>query len=152
MTSHLPNSWSNYLMECVTKKPETTCLLWWSCLSFHNVTLFNIFPLSLVVSLIPNTINVGQQVIYAPSIKMKMNANNLIGKKLSRTRVKLLDDQGDDVNTNNETYSLHLVIEYVIDISNLVIQTRDISDSYERSVYAVLDSEICHLGLKELYF
>lgn len=56
--------------------------------------------------------NVGQQVTYVPPLKQKLAANNLIGKKLSRTRIKLLDDKGEDVNTNNETYSVHVVIEY----------------------------------------
>jgi hypothetical protein len=58
---------------------------------------------------------VGQQIVYAPPLKQKLNASNLIGKKLSRTRVKLLDDRGQDVNTNNETYSIHVIIEYNVE-------------------------------------
>lgn len=59
--------------------------------------------------------DVGQQITYTPPLKQKLSAVNLIGKKLSRTRIKLLDDLGNDVNTNNETYSIHVIIEYQIE-------------------------------------
>lgn len=62
------------------------------------------------------TAGIGEQVVYSPTLKMMLPANNLIGKKLSRTRVKLLDDKGNDVNTNNEVYSIHVVIEYVVEV------------------------------------
>ncbi len=58
--------------------------------------------------------SVGEQVTYEPTLLMRLPARNLIGKKLSRTRVKLLDDLGNDVNTNAETYSIHVVIEYSV--------------------------------------
>ena len=63
-------------------------------------------------------VNVGFQQIYAPAIKMNIPANNLIGKKISKTRVRLLDQNGKDVNTNNEFYSINIVIEYEIAIED----------------------------------
>ena len=60
------------------------------------------------------TTQVGHQQTFQPQIKMRLDASNLIGKKLSSTRVKLLDQNGADVNTNNENYSINVVIEYTM--------------------------------------
>jgi hypothetical protein len=59
-------------------------------------------------------VEVGQQQIYSPQIKTAIPANNLIGKKLNKTRIRMLDQNGNSVNTNNEFFSLNLVIEYEI--------------------------------------
>ena len=56
----------------------------------------------------------GSQILYQPQIKYKVPATNLVGKKLSRTRVKLLDDKGKDIDTNEEDYSIQVIIEYQI--------------------------------------
>lgn len=66
------------------------------------------------ISRIPITTGIGQQQIYTPNYENKINCSNLIGKKLSRTRVRLLDQNGIDIDTNSENFSAHIIIEYLI--------------------------------------
>ena len=66
------------------------------------------------IARIPITTSIGQQQIYQPNNEDKLNASNLIGKKLSRTRVRLLDQNGLDISTNSENFSSHIIIEYTL--------------------------------------
>jgi hypothetical protein len=59
---------------------------------------------------------VGEQQLYRPLIRSMIPASNLIGKRLSSTTLRLLDQSGVELNTNGEYYSLNLIIEFEVPI------------------------------------
>lgn len=59
----------------------------------------------------------GSQILFRPQIKTNITSLNLVGNQVTSTRVRLLDQNGDEVDTNGETFSVNVVIEADIPVS-----------------------------------
>jgi hypothetical protein len=74
---------------------------------FNNV--FNQTIAQVLINVAP-----GSQIVSTPFNPAKTNAQELAGTKRSNLRFRLTDDKGLPVNTNNEYWSVRVVIEYLL--------------------------------------
>ena len=56
----------------------------------------------------------GRQKTYVPPIKIPINASSMIGKKVSKVRTRMVDQNGESLDTNDEFFSVNVILEYQV--------------------------------------